>query len=97
MLARELVDSILTTYAPGDVAYARACLEANGGVDGRLFLSYYLRGEDGEISEAQVFRLEGPGAVFYFRGYPHVHAFINVAMDAGAPLSSGERAGARYR
>ena len=92
MLARELVDRILMTYAPGDVAYARACLEANGGVDG-LFLSYYVRGEEGEISEAQVFRLEGPGAVFYFRGYPHVHAFINVAMDAGAPLSSGEPLG----
>jgi hypothetical protein len=58
-----------------------------------LFLSYYERGEDGEIPEAQVFRLEGPAAVLYFRGYPHVHAFINVAMDAEAPLSSGELLG----
>jgi hypothetical protein len=28
--------------------------------------------------------------VLYFRGYPHVHAFINIAMDGDAPLSSGE-------
>ncbi len=40
-----------------------------------------------------MFRLEGPAAVFYFRGYPHVHAFINVAMDGDAPLSVGEPLG----
>ena len=28
--------------------------------------------------------------MLYFRGYPHVHAFINIAMDGDAPLSSGE-------
>ena len=88
-LARNLVEHILATYASDDVAYARACLEANGGVDG-LSISYYQRGEDGPIPEAQVFRFEGPGAVLYFRGYPHVHAFVNVAMDGDAPLSSGE-------
>jgi hypothetical protein len=90
--AHMLVDRIFATYPPGDVAYARACLEANGGVDG-LSLSYYERGGDGRIAEAQVFRLEGPGAVLFFRGYPHVHAFINVAMDPAAPLSSGEPLG----
>jgi len=90
--ARALVERIMETYAPDDVAYARACLDANGGIDG-LFLSYYQRGEDGTIPEGQVFRLEGPGAVMYFRGYPHVHAFINIAMDGDAPLSSGELLG----
>ena len=84
-----LVDRVLATYPADDVTYARACLQANGGVDG-LFVSYYQRGEDGTIPDAQVFRLEGPGAVLYFRGYPHVHAFINIAMDGDAPLSSGE-------
>ena len=91
-LARELVERILSTYPPDDVAYARECLAANGGLDA-LFLSYYQHGEDGEIPEAQVFRLEGPAAVFYFRGYPHVHAFLNVAMDGDAPLSVGEPLG----
>jgi uncharacterized protein DUF3500/5'-nucleotidase-like protein len=91
-IANELVEHILSTYPPEDVAYARECLQANGGVD-RLFLSYYQHGDDGEIPEAQVFRLEGPSAVFYFRGYPHVHAFLNVAMDGDAPLSVGEPLG----
>jgi len=91
-LAHELVEGILSTYSPGDVAYARECLVANGGLEA-LFLSYYQHGEDGEIPEGQVFRLEGPSAVFYFRGYPHVHAFINVAMDGDVPLSVGEPLG----
>lgn len=84
-----LVERVLATYPADDVTYARSCLRANGGVDG-LFISYYERGEDGTIPDAQVFRVEGPGAVLYFRGYPHVHAFINIAMDGDAPLSSGE-------
>jgi hypothetical protein len=88
-LVRTLVDRILATYAKDDVGYAQACIKANGGVDA-MSVSYYARGEDGDIPEAQVFRLEGPGAVLYFRGYPHVHAFINIAMDGDAPLSSGE-------
>ena len=92
VLAHDLVERILSTYPPADVAYARECLEANGGVDA-LFLSYYQHGEDGDIPEGQVFRLEGPSAVFYFRGSPHVHAFVNVAMDGDSPLSVGEPLG----
>jgi Protein of unknown function (DUF3500) len=91
-LARDLVERILSTYAEQEVAYARECLTANGGVE-NLFLSYYQHDDDGEIPEAQVFRLEGPASVFYFRGYPHVHAFLNVAMDGDAPLSVGEPLG----
>ncbi len=92
IMARDLVDSILSTYRAEDVKYARECLEANGGLDA-LHVSYYQHGEDGEIPEAQVFRLEGPAAVLYFRGYPHVHAFISVAMDGDSPLSVGESLG----
>lgn len=91
-LVRQTVERICATYHPDDSAYARECLNANGGLNG-LFLSYYEHGEDGRIPEAQVFRLEGPAAVFHFRGHPHVHAFINVAMDGNAPLSSGELLG----
>jgi hypothetical protein len=91
-LVREAVEHIFSTYSAEDVAYAHECLDANGGIDS-LFLSYYRQGEDGDIPEAQVFRLEGPAAVFYFRGYPHVHAFLNIAMDGDAPLSVGEPLG----
>jgi Protein of unknown function (DUF3500) len=88
-VARELVDEILSNYSPEDVAYAMRCLEENGGIDG-LSLSYYEDGEVNGSGEYQIFRLEGPAAVFYFRGYPHVHAFINVGMEGDRPLSVGE-------
>jgi hypothetical protein len=91
-LAQQLIEQILSTYSTDDAAYARECIVANGGADA-LFLSYYQHGEDGDIPEAQVFRLEGPAAAFYFRGHPHVHAFINVGMDGDAPLSVGEPLG----
>ena len=42
---------------------------------------------------SQIFRLEGPAAVFYYRGEPHLHAFVNVAMEADRPLSVGELLG----
>ncbi|MGD8375675.1 MAG: DUF3500 domain-containing protein [Acidobacteriota bacterium] len=88
-LARELVEGILSTYPARDVAYAWRCMEENGGLDA-LFLSYYEDGEVGGSGEYQIFRVEGPGAVFYFRGFPHVHAFVNVALDGDHPLSVGE-------
>jgi hypothetical protein len=91
-VVRDLVERIFATYPQDDVAYARMCLQANGGLDG-LSLSYYQHGEDGAIAEAQVFRLEGPGAVLYFRGYPHVHAFVNITMNGDSPLASGEPLG----
>ena len=89
-LVTRIIDRMLITYPPDDVAYAWSCLDANGGV-GNLAISYYQRGEDGAIPDGQVFRIEGPGAVFHFKGYPHVHAFVNISMDGDSPLSSGER------
>ena len=91
-LVRELVDAILSTYPSGDVAFANECLAANGGLDA-LRLAYYRDGEIDGSGVFQIFRLEGPAAVFHFRGAPHVHAFVNIAMDGDAPLSVGEALG----
>ncbi|HEX4804091.1 MAG TPA: DUF3500 domain-containing protein [Myxococcaceae bacterium] len=91
-IARELIDGILSTYPAEDVAYALQCLEHHGGLE-RLYLSYYEDSEVDRSGQFQNFRLEGPAAVFYFRGYPHVHAFINVGMDGDEPLSVGEPLG----
>jgi hypothetical protein len=88
-LVRALIDSMFSNYPAEDVAYAWRCIEDNGGVE-QLFLSYYKDGEVAGSGEYQIFRLEGPAAVFHFLGYPHVHAFINVARDGEQPLSVGE-------
>jgi hypothetical protein len=33
-------------------------------------------------------RLEGPSFVFYFRGSPHVHMWVNIGSDAGVKLNA---------
>lgn len=88
-IAKALVDDILDVYRTVDANDARDCLASNGGIDA-LRLAYYREGEVGGSGQYQMFRLEGPAAVFYFRGYPHVHAFINVGNDPAKPLSVGE-------
>lgn len=37
-----------------------------------------------------VWRIEGPGVVLHFRGWPHVHAAIHLADDGGARQHVGE-------
>jgi hypothetical protein len=100
-LARELVAGILDTYADDDAAYAWRCLERNGGVDALRFADYEtdFGGWSRRAGDApsQIFRLEGPAAVFHFRGEPHLHAFLNVAMDGERPLSLGEVIGENPR
>jgi len=95
-LARELVGSVLDTYADEDAAYAWQCLDRNGGVDALHFADYeqdFNGGRRAGDAPSQVFRLEGPAAVLHFRGEPHLHAFANVTMDGERPLSLGEPVG----
>lgn len=94
-VTEELVRDILKVYEPQDVSYAWGSLEQNGGID-PLRLSYYKDGEVANSGQYQIFRLEGPAAVFYFRGFPHVHAFINIAMNGNHPLSVGEALGENH-
>jgi hypothetical protein len=89
---RDLVASMLGTYCDEDVAYAWECIEGNGGVD-RFHVADYAEdhqpGRHVGTDPSQIFRIEGPAAIFHFRGEPHLHAFINVAMDGERPLSVG--------
>ncbi|HEY9182096.1 MAG TPA: DUF3500 domain-containing protein [Gammaproteobacteria bacterium] len=95
-LAREVVAGILGTYADESAAYAWQCLDRNGGIDGLHFADYDEDFEGGRLAgdgPSQIFRIEGPAAVFHFRGEPHLHAFINVTMDGEKPLGVGEALG----
>ena len=92
---RDVISLILKPYPESDVVYAWRCLDHNGGVEG-LHLSYYEDSSYAANGIYQTYRLEGPSAVFYFRGFPHVHAFFNVAMDGNAPLSVGATVGQNH-
>ena len=89
---RHMIDLTLAPYPAQDVAYAWSCIDTNGGLDA-LHVSFYADSAYPGGDTYQTYRLEGPAAVFYFRGFPHVHAFFNVAMDGDAPLSVGDIVG----
>lgn len=91
--ATQLVEGILENYAQSDADYAWRCLEKNGGIDALYLADYDMDFQGGRRAggdPSQIFRLEVPAAVFYFRGEPHLHAFLNVAMDGDNPLSVGD-------
>jgi hypothetical protein len=62
------------------------CLKKYGGLD-HCRLTLY---REGQITEGEYdnWRLEGPAFVWYFRGTPHVHVWVNIADDSTLPLNA---------
>ena len=63
------------------------CLKAQGGID-HCALAFYAEGDLGDDGVWDNWRLEGPSFVWYFRGSPHVHLWINIADDPKQTLNS---------
>ena len=80
-LFRSVLKTLLAPYREEDQTEAMALIEAQGGLD-RLHIAFYETGDLGNDREWDIWRIEGPSAVFHFRGSPHVHAYINVAKNA---------------
>lgn len=80
-MTRKLIDTMLAIFRECDAAEVRRCLEANGGVD-KLRLTFFEEGDIGEDRIWDIWKLEGPAFSWYFRGAPHVHAWLNVARTA---------------
>ena len=65
----------------------RECLQKQGGLDA-CSLAFYAQGDIGDDEVWDNWRLEGPSFVWYFRGTPHVHVWVNVASDASVKLNA---------
>jgi hypothetical protein len=61
--------------------------KAQGGLD-QCYLAFYKEGDLGKDGIYDNWRLEGPSFVWYFRGTPHVHVWVNVADDPKVKLNS---------
>jgi hypothetical protein len=72
--------ALVQPFRKEDRQEALACLKRQGGLDG-CHLAFYKEGDIGNDGEWDNWRLEGPAFVWYFRGYPHVHVWVNVADD----------------
>jgi hypothetical protein len=79
--------SLLDPYRKEDQDKVQECLKKQGGID-KCSLAFYKEGDIGDDGEWDNWRLEGPAFVWYFRGQPHVHIWINVAADPSVPLNS---------
>lgn len=79
--------SLLEPYRKEDQDEVQACLKKQGGLD-KCSLAFYKDGDLGNDSVWDNWRIEGPAFVWYFRGSPHVHIWINVADDPSIPLNA---------
>ena len=64
-----------------------ACLKKQGGLD-NCSLAFYQDGDIGDDGVWDNWRLEGPSFVWYFRGSPHVHMWVNIGDSAEVKLNA---------
>src|SRR3569833_309807 len=77
---QRVLQVLIDPYRQSDRDEVVQCLKAQGGLD-KCSLAFY---QDKDIGNDRVWdnwRLEGPSFVWYFRGFPHVHCWVNVASD----------------
>ncbi len=81
-LVEKVLRSLLEPYRKSDVDEVMTALKVNGGLD-KLRITFY---KDGDLPDKDGiwdrWKVEGPAFVWYFRGSPHVHTWINVAHKA---------------
>jgi len=80
-LLENTLKSLLAMFRESDVAEVMECLKKNGGVD-HLHMSFYKEGDTGDDGVWDRWSVQGPAFIWYFRGSPHVHTWVNVGHQA---------------
>jgi hypothetical protein len=75
---QRVLQVLIEPYRQSDRDEVVRCLTAQGGLDA-CALSFYRDADIGNDGVWDNWRLEGPSFVWYFRGKPHVHVWVNVA------------------
>lgn len=83
----EVLGKLIEPYRQTDRDEVRTCLAAQGGL-AACSLAFYQDGDIGNDRTWDCWRLEGPAMVWYFRGTPHVHVWVNVADDPSVALNA---------
>lgn len=78
---------LLEPFRTADATEARACLAAQGGLE-RCRLAFFRDADVGNDGVWDNWRLEGPSFVWYFRGDPHVHVWVNIADTPSVPTNA---------
>jgi hypothetical protein len=84
---QKAVKLVFEPYRNTDRDEVKECLGKQGGLDA-CSLAFYAQGDIGDDGVWDNWRLEGPSFVFYFRGSPHVHMWINIGSDEKVKLNA---------
>jgi hypothetical protein len=86
-LLQQVLAKLIEPYRQSDRDEVVNCLKAQGGLD-KCALAFYKQGDIGNDGVWDCWRLEGPAFVWYFRGTPHVHVWVNVADNPAVKLNA---------
>jgi uncharacterized protein DUF3500 len=78
--ARLVMNDLLAPFRKEDTDEAMKLIEANG--FDNLHMAFYKNDDIGNDGVWDVWQIEGPSMVWYFRGAPHVHVWVNVRAGA---------------
>ena len=81
-LVKKVLGDLLLPFREADRVEALRDIEARGGFD-EIAMSFYKNMDTGNDGVWDVWQLESPSMVWYFRGAPHVHVWVNVHTRAG--------------
>lgn len=84
---QQVLQTLIEPYRQSDRDEALACIKAQGGLE-KCSLAFYQQGDIGGDGVWDCWRLEGPALVWYFRGAPHVHVWVNIADDPSVKLNA---------
>ncbi len=80
-LVEKTLKTLLGPYREEDRDEVMAILKESGGLD-KLHFAFYQQGDLDNDKVWDIWRVEGPSFVWHFRGAPHVHAYVNIALTA---------------
>jgi len=76
-LVEKVLADLLLPFRKRDTHEAMRYIGKNGGI-GQLFMSFYKNLDLGNDGVWDVWQLENHHMVWYFRGHPHVHTWVNI-------------------
>jgi len=84
---QKVLAALIEPFRKEDQDEALEALKKQGGLD-KCSLSFYADHDIGNDGVWDNWRVEGPSFVWYFRGSPHVHVWVNVADDASVATNA---------
>ncbi len=79
-LVRKVLADLLAPFRKVDTDEAMKLIEKNG--FDNLHMAFYQKENIGEDETWDVWQIEGPAMVWYFRGKPHVHTWVHIRESA---------------